>query len=125
MTGDSYDGELSDDAEALYNAKLAEEVAKLNEYRQSLEQEFKNLDLDDPEAHKRIKAEVHKLVPDACTTLKMMLEHAESESVRANIAKFVLTVAMKTADKETASDIVAEMFADLAANDDTTQSIYL
>lgn len=104
-------------AEQRYEAKLAEETARIHAYNKHLEAEFKNLDYEDPETHKKIKAEIHALVPDACTVLKAMLIHADSESVRANIAKYILTIAMKTADKEQASDIVAELFEQLAAND--------
>lgn len=108
---ESYEGlgkELS--LQEKYDLQLQEEKAKYEIYREALKQEFANLDVDDPETQKKVRAEVHTLIPLATATISQLLEHAESESVRANLAKWVLSESMKTAEADKPKDFVSELF---------------
>jgi hypothetical protein len=108
--------------EEAYNLKLQEEIEKMKLYRKSMEEEFANLDIDDPTTHKMVRNKLGELVPDACEVVLTLMLHAESESVRATLAKFVLTESMKSAATDKPIDLISEMFKDLAKNDDAVGS---
>lgn len=96
--------------EERYNLSLAEEKAKHEQYQAALRAEFASLDIDDPETQKRVRAEVFELIPIAASTVNYLMTHAESEAVRANLAKWVLSEGMKSAEKDKPKDFVSELF---------------
>lgn len=104
-------------AEQRYNTKLQEEITRMQAYKKSLEEEFANANPDDPETHKKVRSKLHELVPNACETVAWLLDHSSSESVRGNMAKFVLTESMKSADGEKTKDVIGDMFKKLQDND--------
>jgi hypothetical protein len=105
-------------AEERYNRQLAEEVAKIQAYRKSVEEEFSGVDVDDPETAKIARNKLFELVPDAAETIATLLLHAESESVRGTLAKFVFTEAMRAADKGKTADAWETLFKKLQVDVD-------
>lgn len=80
--------------EEAYNKRLGEELAV---YHKAIEEEFKGVDSTNPEVARKAKDKVIELVPHAGTTVHWLIQHAESESVRATLSKWVLQVAMADA----------------------------
>lgn len=71
-----------------YEERLAQEITKIQEYRKSLEEEFSgDSEAGSPEW---IKAELKKLLPSAVSTLAFLSDHAEKETTRAAVAKFIV-----------------------------------
>lgn len=100
-------------AEEKYNADLQKEVEKLALYKQAIEEEFKNMNVDDPETHKKVASTVHELIPQAAFTVALLMEHAQSESVRAGLAKWVLQTGMQSAAVDKPKDFISDMFEGL------------
>jgi hypothetical protein len=96
-----------------YDAQVAAELAKLGEYRKALEEEFKGADPEKAETAMKVLKRVVELVPDAGTTISYLLNHAESESVRATLAKFVVTVALRAAEKSGDDDELTRLVNEL------------
>lgn len=84
-------GESADD----YQKRVARELAKVAEYKKALEEEFATADPDDPETARKTREKLVELVPDAGYTIAYLLKHAESETVRASLAKYVFDSAQK------------------------------
>lgn len=104
-------------AEDRYNQSLAKEIAEVNAYKKALEEEFANTDVDDPEVQKQVRKQIHELVPDACERIMWLLKHSSSESVQANLAKYILSESMKSADADKPKDALTEMFDKLRVDD--------
>jgi len=92
-----------------YEKQVDKELAKLAEYHKALTQEFANIDPDDPEVIRKANEKIIELVPDAGAALNWLLNHAQSESVRANIAKYVFDRAIKHASEKGEDDEIAKL----------------
>lgn len=99
----------SNELKKQYEAKIAKELQELAEYRKALEAEFRTKTLDDPETALKAKAEVVSLVPDAVSQLKWLILHADSESIRKDISKWVMELAIKAADKNGEDDELKDL----------------
>jgi glutamyl-tRNA reductase len=86
--------------EEQYKQDIAQELTNLAEYRKALEEEWKDKKLDDPETAEQARATIIELVPDAATALRWLIVHSDSDSVRMNIAKWVMERAQKRADAD-------------------------
>lgn len=96
-----------------YEKQLEVELLELANYRKALEEEFSTKNLDDPETAAAAKAHVLETVPDAATQLKWLIRHAESESIRANLSKWVLDLAMQAAKKGEGDDALSTLLSEL------------
>lgn len=90
----------------------------LSAYHAAIESEFADTDGEDPETAGKVREHLFKLVPDAGTTIKYLLNHADSESVRANLAKFVYAEAMRTAKAEGDEDGFGKLLRELRGEGD-------
>lgn len=90
--------------ETQYEQAMAVELAKMAEYKKALEQEFENADPNDPVTAEKARKHVISLVPDATTQAKHLLNHAESESIRAGLAKFIINIAIRHAEDNSEED---------------------
>lgn len=93
MADDSTNGQEKTPDE--YHAEVAAELKRIQAYKQAVEEEFKNLDSDDPTITKRSRDRVIECVPSAAEGLAHLIRFGESESVRAGLIKFVFTTAMQ------------------------------
>lgn len=98
-----------DELQKTYDQRITEELQRLAMYRQAVEEEFKGRSLDDPETAKMAKDQVVTLVPDACKTLAWLINHADSESIRKDISKWVMECAMKQASVNGENDALSQM----------------
>jgi hypothetical protein len=113
---------MSESAEERYNAELQAELARLHAYKKSLEEEFKDVDVDDPKTAKMARNKLMELVPDAGETIAYLLLHGDSESVRANLAKFVFAEAMRAADNGKTADAWEELFKSISKDKTTNET---
>lgn len=120
MAEDSFINDLNN-AKSAEETSLQQEIERLRDFHKSISEEFAGLDADDPEAQKIIKTKLNELVPLATTSLSNLLLHADSDSVRLSAAKFVITEVMKNANTEKQSDILGDLFAKLADNDEKVE----
>lgn len=118
MAEPSEPNELS--AQERYDAELAMELEKLRSFRKATEEEFAGLDSQDPKTAKAARNKLMELVPDAAEQLAFLIKHSDSDSVRANIAKFVFSEAMKAADSGKTREVWEEMFDKLRPDEVTS-----
>jgi glucan phosphoethanolaminetransferase (alkaline phosphatase superfamily) len=85
---------------------LQEEINRLKADNQALHQEFSH----EPTSPDKIKKQLAELVPDALTQLSHLLNHAESESVRASAAKYVIDLARTSSSTD---DAISKLINDL------------
>jgi hypothetical protein len=110
--------EIREELRAEYEANMQEE---LQAYRQALKSEYGELgelDPDDPATVLRVRSRLLQLVPDAATTMKQLINFADSEAVRANLSKFVFQEAMGRAKSEAEKDSLADLLKAVAKKDD-------
>ncbi len=88
-----------------YESRLANEVAA----RETVIQEFSTIDPEDAEAVAKVRSEITALVPDAKRGLEFLVNHADSENVRASMIKFVLETAMSKGDKDKDADGINDL----------------
>jgi hypothetical protein len=100
-----------------YENSLQAEIDKLHAYRQSIEEEFKGVDPQDPEASEKARKKIFELIPDAGGTIQYLLLHADSEAVRSSLAKFIFTEAIRSAKAAGDDDALTKLFSELAGND--------
>jgi hypothetical protein len=94
-----------------YEKKAQEELEIIKRMRMAYEEEFSSAN-----SASTATDGVRELLPSALSTLAYLLDHAEKESVRATIAKFV--VEKNIADSLTKDPGgVEELIAKLSAND--------
>lgn len=112
--------EIRAELKAEYDEKMAEYEANLQEetmrYRQAFAEEFGDLatlDADDPEVQLKVRNRLLRLVPDAETQISTLMKHASSETVRANLAKFVFTESIATAKSKDEEDDLRAMLKKL------------
>lgn len=98
----------TDDLQKQYDEALKEEVLELANFKKALEEEFRTKNLEDPETIAATKGHVVDMVPDAATQLKWLIKHAESESVRANLSKWIMELAMKRAERNEEDEALKE-----------------
>ena len=109
--------ELRNEIRLEYEANMQEELMA---YRKSLQEEYGELgelDPDDPATADKVRGKLLKLVPDAYTTMQQLLNHADSETVRAGLAKFVFTEAIGKAKTQDEEDSLRDLLKGLKAND--------
>lgn len=88
------------------------QVASLQEEKQALQQEFSN-EKDFEEAKNLTKRELKDaLLPDSLAQAKFLLNSAESESVRAGLAKFFITLVLSPKIEGNADDTFKQMLKD-------------
>jgi len=100
-------------AQEKYDAELAKELEALHAFRKATEQEFAGLEATDPKTAAAARNKLLELVPDAAEQLKFCLIHSDSDSVRANVAKFVFTEALKAADSDKTKEAWEDLFNQL------------
>lgn len=87
---------------------LQDEVNRLKADNHALKAEFSH----EPTSPDKIKKQLAELVPDALTQLSHLLNHAESESVRASAAKYVIDLARTSSSTDDAiSTLINELKA--------------
>lgn len=81
-----------------YAQAFQRELAENAVYKEELKEKFTDVDADDPEVAKQAREELIKLVPDAGARIIWLLNHAESEAIQKDLAKFIFQVAIKAAE---------------------------
>jgi hypothetical protein len=119
VMADNNDKPLNPDEEGLsleekYNRTLANE---LHEMHKRFTEEFAGVDSDDPVVANKARAQVIELVPKAAVSISTLILHAESETVRANLSKWVFEVAMKAANEGGTDSELVKLFEELRAKD--------
>lgn len=84
---------------------------KLNAYRKAHEQEFKLAASAEEEVIKATEDFFKKQTPDAAAQIVWLAHNAESETVQANMCKFIIQ--MGTQDAKRDGDPIKELLADL------------
>lgn len=92
-----------------YEKQVARELQELAAYKTAIEQEFSTKTLDDPVMAARAKEEIVGLVPEAAVQLRWLITHADSESIRKDISKWVMELAMQTSAKNERDDALNEL----------------
>lgn len=73
--------------------RLRTRERELEDSRKALQQEFAKA--NDPESVvKTAREAIRDIIPDAVIQLKTLINHAESESVRASLSKFVISAGL-------------------------------
>lgn len=109
---DDYAKILQDEIE-----RLRQKEAKQAETLKALQEEF--ADANDPEAIViKARKAIKDLMPVAITQMGILIEHAESESVRASLSKFVVAAGLdKSKFEDDSSSTLQELLKQLANND--------
>lgn len=94
---------------AQYDEKMARELKELSTYRTALKEEFANLDPNDASTAAAARKHVVALVPVAATQLEYLIQHAESETVRAGLVKYVFDITVKQAISEAGDDEMSSL----------------
>ena len=83
----------------------------------ALHEEFANA--NDPDAIAQVaRKAIVDTMPQAIATMRELVEHAESESVRASLARFVVAAGLdKSKFEDSSSSDLKELLKQLAAND--------
>jgi len=101
-----------------YDQNMQQELEKIQAYRKALEQEFGgDLDPNDPANIANARRQLLVLIPEAGETIRRLMVHAQSESVRANLAKYVFDQAMKDAAAGKADDETQKLLKELGLVD--------
>lgn len=116
---------LSDDEirelEKKYEDSLAAERERMHLYREAMKQEFAERDPDSVEVAVATRKELISLVPDAQVTIQHLLLHSDSDAVRGNLAKFVMTEALKVGKTEGEEDEMTKLLKSLQKKDAVTE----
>lgn len=103
---------------------LQEELARIRAREEELERTRKALaeefaDANDPDAIAKVaRNAIKRIMPKAITQMEQLIEYAESESVRASLARFVIAAGLdKTKFEDSSSSELKELLKQLAAND--------
>ena len=113
---DKNEDNIRQELRAEYEANMQEELVA---YRKALDEEYGSLgelDPDDPDTTSKVRAKVLQLIPDAHSTMKHLLNHADSEQVRAGLAKFVFVEAIGKAKTEGEEQELRDMLKGLTRN---------
>lgn len=105
--------EIREELRLEYAANMQEE---LTGYRKALEQELGTLgelNADDPDTVTKVRNKLLLLVPDAYSAMSQLINHADSEAVRANLSKFVFTEAIGKAKTQDEEDELRKLLGDL------------
>lgn len=111
----------ADEAKKVYEQSLKEEHARM---LAAIQGEFNLGDADDLKQQVLSRKKVVDLVPDAADALAHLINHAESEAVRGNMAKFVMQTAMQLDSDSGAGDPMAKLFDRLKNNDTKDQPVH-
>jgi hypothetical protein len=90
-----------EDYDRIATQQHIEHIARMEDLERSIAEanavksEFDAADPDAVETAEAVRAHVVELVPDAKIVIKELLLHADSEAVRAGLAKFVMAAGMK------------------------------
>lgn len=87
-----------EEAKEIYEAQIKRELEESAQYHEALKDEFKDASPDDPDTAIKAGKRLMELVPDAGTQIKYLINHAESEAVRKDLAKWVFQTAMRAAE---------------------------
>lgn len=93
-------------------------IESLQGYHKAFEEEFKNVDANSPEAVAAARKQLFTLIPDAGATIQHLMNHAQSEAVRANLAKFVYAEALRVAKAEGEGDEMSRLINSLTKDDE-------
>lgn len=117
------DNFIMDESEAkeVYEQSLREEHAKMLAAMQS---EFNLEDADELKQAVIARKKVVEIVPDAAEAVKYLVNHAESEAVRGNMAKFVLQTGMQLDSDADPADPMGKLFDRLRKNDAKDQPVH-
>lgn len=110
---------MSDDVDSAkeeYANNVEAEFVRLAEYRNAVAEEFKGKTLDDPDTPIIAKNEIVSLIPDAAVQLAWLINHAQSESIRKDISKWVFDLAMKSADKTEGESALEKLLSEITKN---------
>lgn len=98
-----------------YDRNLQEELEAAAAIKKALEEEFsKDIDPNNPDNAANARKQLLMLVPDAGMTIRWLMIHGDSESVRANLAKYVFSEAMRDALKKGDASDLDRILADLS-----------
>lgn len=103
-----------------YELSVQNELNKVRAYRKSLEEEFANANPDDPATAEKARNKMLELVPAAGETIAHLLNFAQSESVRASLAKYVFDHAIGKDKVVSSEDALDKLVRDLTKNDATS-----
>jgi len=107
-----------------YAREILQEQAKFEADRKALQEEFAEQIKEKGElfSDEDVKDKVKEVLPDAFAQLKVLINNAESETVRASLIKFVFESALVVLKKEAKDgkvpNTVDGLMAELKKNDD-------
>lgn len=107
MTPEEYEAQAR--KESAEHEALANELRKAIANAEARASEFIEADPDKPETAEKVRAHVVELVPEAKLALQHLLLHADSEAVRAGVAKFVMAAGMKALEGDKDKEDWAEL----------------
>lgn len=98
-------------------ARLRAKEEELDNTRKALQSEFAAANDPDKVANAARNA-IRDIMPDAVIQMKTLVNYAESESVRASLAKFIIATGLdKTKFEDGSSSDLKDLLAQLTAND--------
>jgi hypothetical protein len=105
-----------------YEQTIQQEIVELAAKRETIRQKLLGKQLDDPETMAIAKETVLDLTPDAALQIRYLINHAESETIRKDLAKWVLGLAMNERGKLDEEDEMTNLLNELTAGKKTTDS---
>jgi len=108
------------DSNSEYELSIAKEMQELAEKREAIRQKLKGKKLEDPETMAIAKETVLDLTPDAALQVRYLINHAESETIRKDLSKWVLGLAMNEHGKRDDEDELSSLINTLTGGKKTT-----
>lgn len=113
-SNDATDPRAEDDAAK----RLQDSLTDLAGYKKALEQEFAKVTSSDENLSTKALDSIIKLVPDAGEAISYLLNHADSEGVRAGLAKWVFDKVLRQYEKEGQEDELNKLIKSLTKTAD-------
>ena len=87
-----------------YEQEVAKEFQRLAALREAVKEKLSGKELEDPETMKIAKETVLDLIPDAAVTVRYLILHADSETIRKDLSKWILQIAMNDRSQSNEDD---------------------
>ena len=108
MSDDNNDDKLTE-----YERNIAQEMQQLADKREEIRKRLEGKTLEDPVTMKIAKDTVLDLIPDAALQIRYLINHAESETIRKDLAKYILNLGMQSKEKLDEEDELTSLLKDL------------
>lgn len=99
--------------------------AKLNNYQRAIEEEFAQAEAKATKTGEDFETLIRETfkdhTPEACAQVVWLASNADSEGIRLQASKLIISEAFKIAEKE--ADPITKLIRDLQANDDADEPV--